>query len=53
MMKKFTIYVQRQGSFVFKNSRLSYFARLRSRQIIYLVSVLPEFAEHFAVPMQC
>ena len=45
MMTKFTIHVQRQGSFVFKNSRLSYFARLRSCQIIYLVSVLPEFAE--------
>ena len=26
-------------------SQLSYFARLRSRQIIVLVSVLPEFAE--------
>ena len=37
MMTKFTIHVQRQCSFVFKNSRLSYFARLRSRQIIVLV----------------
>ena len=45
MMTKFTIHVQHQRSFVFKNSRLSYFARLRSCQIIELVSVLPEFAE--------
>ena len=44
-MTKFTINVQHQRSFVFKNSQLSYFARLRSRQIIVLVSVLPEFAE--------
>ena len=42
MMTKLTIHVQR---FVFKNSQRSYFARLRSRQIIDLVSVLPEFAE--------
>ena len=45
MMPKFTIHVQRQRSFVFKNSQLSYFTCLRSRQIIVLVSVLPEFAE--------
>ena len=44
MMMKFTIHV-RQHSFIFKNSQLSYFARLRSRQIIVLVSVLPEYAE--------
>ena len=43
MMTKFTIHVQRQRSFVFKHSQLFYFARLRSRQIIVLVSV--EFAE--------
>ena len=40
MMTKFTIHVQPQCSFVLKNSQ-----RLRSRQIIVLVSVLPEFAE--------
>ena len=45
MMTKFTIHVQHQRSFVFKNSQLSYFACLRSRKIIVLVSVLPEFAE--------
>ena len=45
MMTKFTIHVQRQHSFFFKNSQLSYFVRLRSRQIIVLVSVLPEFTE--------
>ena len=45
MMTKFTIHVQRQRSFVFKNSQLSYFARLRSRQIIVLDSMLLEFAE--------
>ena len=45
MMTKFIIHVQRQRSFVFKDSQLFYFARLRSRQIIVLVSVLPEFAE--------
>ena len=45
MMTKFTIHVQRQGSFVFKNSQLSNFANLRSRQKIVLVSMLPEFAE--------
>ena len=44
-MTKFTIHVQHQRSFVFKNTLLSYFARLRSRQIIVLVSVLPEFAK--------
>ena len=45
MMMKFTIHVQCQRSFVFKNSQLSYFAHLRSRQIIVLVSMLLEFAE--------
>ena len=45
MMTKFAIHVQRQRSFVFKDSKLSYFERLRSRQIIVYVSVLPEFAE--------
>ena len=44
MMTKFRIHVQRQCNFVFKNSQ-SFFASLRSRQIIVLVSVLPEFAE--------
>ena len=43
-MTKFTIYVQ--CSFVFKDSQVFYFRRLRSRHIIALVSVLPEFAEH-------
>ena len=45
MMMKFTIHVQRQGTFVFKNSQISYFAHLHSRQIIVLVSALPEFVE--------
>ena len=45
MMTHFTIHVQSQRSFVFKNSQLSYFVHLHSRQIIVLVSVLPEFAE--------
>ena len=45
MMTKFTMHVQRHRSLVFKDSQLLYFARLRSRQIIVLVSVLPEFAE--------
>ena len=49
MITKYTIHVKRQHSFVFKNSQLSYSTCLRSRQIIVLVSVLPEFAEqsHF------
>ena len=42
---KFTIHVQSQRSFVFKNSQLFYFVRLCSRQIIVLVFVLLEFAE--------
>ena len=45
MMTKFTIHVQCQRSFVFKDSQLFYFAHLRSRQIIVLVSMLLEFAE--------
>ena len=45
MMTKFTIHVQGQCSLFFQNSQLSYFACLRSRQIIVLVSVLLEFAE--------
>ena len=45
MLTKFTMHVQRQRSFVFINFQSSYFARLRSRQIIVLVFVLPEFAE--------
>ena len=44
-MTKFTIHVQCQRSFVLKNSQLSYFACLRSHQIIVLVSMLLEFAE--------
>ena len=46
MMTKFTtVNVQRQRCFVFKDPQLSYLARLRSRQIVVLVSMLPEFAQ--------
>ena len=45
MMTKFTIHIYSVSVVLFSKTRLFYFARLRSRQIIVLVSVLPEFAE--------